>query len=118
MEIEIRRARAADVPAIVAMLADDALGRARETPGAPAYAAAFAAIEADANQLLAVLVADGAVAGTLQLSFIPGLSHGERGAARSRRSASRRRIAGPGRDAECCCGRWSSAGRGGARWCS
>jgi len=46
-----RRATAADVPAIVALLADDVLGAARETPGDPAYAAAFAAIEADPNQL-------------------------------------------------------------------
>ncbi len=70
-----RRARAEDVPAIVALLADDALGQAREAPGDPAYAAAFAAIDRDPNQLLAVAEHDGAVVGTLQLSFLPGLSH-------------------------------------------
>ncbi|WP_211844028.1 GNAT family N-acetyltransferase [Neoroseomonas oryzicola] len=70
-----RRATAADVPAIVAMLADDVLGAAREKPGDAAYDAAFAAIAADANQLLAVVEIDGRVAGCLQLSFIPGLSH-------------------------------------------
>jgi ribosomal protein S18 acetylase RimI-like enzyme len=70
-----RRATAADVPAIVALLADDVLGAAREKPGDPAYAAAFAAIEADANQLLAVVEIDGRVVGCLQLSFMPGLSH-------------------------------------------
>lgn len=70
-----RRATAADVSAIVALLADDVLGAAREKPGDPAYDAAFAAIEADANQLLAVVEIDGRVAGCLQLSFIPGLSH-------------------------------------------
>lgn len=70
-----RRAVAADVPAIVALLADDVLGAARERPGDPAYDAAFAAIAADANQLLAVAEAEGRVAGCLQLTFIPGLSH-------------------------------------------
>ena len=69
-----RRATAADVPAIVALLADDVLGAARERPGDPAYDAAFAAIEADANQFLAVVEIGGRVAGCLQLSFIPGLS--------------------------------------------
>ena len=74
-EPAFRRATAADVPAIVALLADDVLGAAREKPGDPAYDAAFAAIAADANQFLAVVEIDGRVAGCLQLSFIPGLSH-------------------------------------------
>ncbi|NMJ42067.1 GNAT family N-acetyltransferase [Roseomonas sp. JC162] len=70
-----RRAIAADVPAIVALLADDVLGAAREKPGDPGYDEAFAAIAADANQFLAVVEIAGRVAGCLQLSFIPGLSH-------------------------------------------
>jgi GNAT superfamily N-acetyltransferase len=70
----IRRATADDVPAIVEMLADDPLGAQREAPGDPVYAAAFAEIDADPRQLLAVAVVDGSVAGTLQLTFIPGLS--------------------------------------------
>jgi GNAT superfamily N-acetyltransferase len=72
--VEIRRAVAADVPAIVAMLADDPLGARRERPGDPAYASAFADIDADPRQFLAVAVAGGEVVGTLQLTFIPGLS--------------------------------------------
>lgn len=72
--VEIRRAVADDVPAIVDMLADDPLGSRRERPGDPAYATAFAAIDADPHQLLAVAVLDGEVVGTLQLTFIPGLS--------------------------------------------
>jgi GNAT superfamily N-acetyltransferase len=75
--VEIRRATAADVPAIVALLADDPLGAKRERPGDPRYAAAFADIDADPRQVLVVAVvgADGAdVVGTLQLTFIPGLS--------------------------------------------
>ena len=38
------------------------------------YAEAFAAIEQDPNQLLAVAERDGRVVGVLQLSFIPGLT--------------------------------------------
>ena len=56
------------------MLADDPLGATRERPGDPAYAAAFAEVDADPRQFLAVAVADGEVVGTLQLTFIPGLS--------------------------------------------
>lgn len=77
----IRRATAADVPVIVAMLADDPLGATRESPGDPAYAAAFAEIDADERQYLAVAEVDGEVVGTLQLTFIPGLSR--RGATRA-----------------------------------
>lgn len=76
--VTFRRAIAADLPAIVAMLADDALGAAREDTSQPlpeGYARAFAAIEADANQMLVVGENDGAVVATLQLSFLPGLSH-------------------------------------------
>jgi GNAT superfamily N-acetyltransferase len=77
-EASIRRATEGDLPAIVAMLADDPLGAAREDPSlplAPGYLAAFAAIAADPNQFLAVAERDGAVIGTMQLSFLPGLSH-------------------------------------------
>ncbi len=70
----ITRATEADVPAIVAMLADDPLGATRERPGDPAYTAAFAEIDADPRQLLAVAKAGADVVGTLQLTFIPGLS--------------------------------------------
>ncbi len=72
-----RKARLTDVPAIIRLLADDPLGAAREVvsePPDPRYLEAFAAIEADANQLLAVAEEAGAVVGTMQLSFIPGLT--------------------------------------------
>lgn len=72
--VEIRRAVATDVPAIVAMLADDPLGARRERPGDPAYAEAFQGIDTDPRQWLVVAVADAQVVGTLQLTFIPGLS--------------------------------------------
>ncbi|AZO00695.1 GNAT family N-acetyltransferase [Mesorhizobium sp. M9A.F.Ca.ET.002.03.1.2] len=76
-EIEFRRAQAPDLPAIVAMLADDPLGAHREdasTPLAPSYLDAFRAIDADPNQLLAVAVEAGRVVGTLQITFLPGIS--------------------------------------------
>ena len=75
--ISIRRAREADVAAIVAMLADDALGQAREDaslPLAQAYLDAFAAIDSDPNQLLAVMADGDDIIGTLQITFLAGLS--------------------------------------------
>ncbi|WMD22524.1 GNAT family N-acetyltransferase [Achromobacter seleniivolatilans] len=72
-----RRARAADLPQIIALLADDSLGATREDPSSPPnprYTAAFAAIEQDSNQFFAVVEQDSHVVGCLQLSFIPGLS--------------------------------------------
>ena len=75
--VTLRRAVRADLPAIVAMLADDPLGATRETPAdlAP-YARAFAAIDADPNHLLLVADDGGQVVGTLQLTILPGLSRG------------------------------------------
>lgn len=72
--MEIRRAVVADVTAIVDMLADDPLGAKRESPGDPRYAEAFEQIDADPRQLLVVADLAGEVVGTLQLTFIPGLS--------------------------------------------
>ena len=74
-EPTIRRAVREDVPAIVALLADDVLGATRERPGDPAYLAAFEAVAADPHQWLVVADLDGEVVGTLQLTVIPGLSH-------------------------------------------
>ncbi|GAA2764406.1 GNAT family N-acetyltransferase [Streptomyces paradoxus] len=81
-DLEIRAAIADDVPAIVAMLADDPLGAQRESPDdlAP-YLAALERLSADPNQRLVVAVRQGRVVGTLQLTIIPGLSR--RGATRS-----------------------------------
>ncbi|MBO1040171.1 GNAT family N-acetyltransferase [Brucella pituitosa] len=75
--ISIRKAIDADLTAIVAMLADDALGSTREDNSSPlnqCYTDAFKAIDSDPNQLLTVVEHDGKVVGCLQLSFIPGLS--------------------------------------------
>ena len=74
-DLEIRPATAADVPAIVAMLADDPLGARRESPDdLTPYLKAHARIVADPNQHLVVAVREGRLVGTLQLTVIPGLS--------------------------------------------
>jgi ribosomal protein S18 acetylase RimI-like enzyme len=100
--LTIRRARADDLPAIVAMLADDALGATREDPSIPldpCYLQAFQAIDQDANQFLAVVERAGEVTGCMQLTFLPGLSR--RGAWRGQiegvRVAAAERGAGTGR---------------------
>ncbi|MGW5673860.1 N-acetyltransferase family protein [Streptomyces sp. NPDC003860] len=81
-DLEIRPAATTDIPAIVAMLADDPLGAQRESPDdlAP-YRTAFERLAADPHQHLMVAVREGRVVGTLQLTVIPGLSR--RGATRS-----------------------------------
>jgi ribosomal protein S18 acetylase RimI-like enzyme len=100
-DIRFRQATIADLPAIIALIADDELGRHRERigpPPSPNYEVAFRAIEKDPNQLLAVAERDGVV-GCLQLTFIPGLSHvgAWRGQIESVRVASHLRGSGLGR---------------------
>ena len=76
--ITIRTATRGDVPQIVALLADDVLGSTRERLTDPldrAYYAAFEAIEAAPNEQLLVAERAGQLAGCLQLTFLPGLSH-------------------------------------------
>jgi GNAT superfamily N-acetyltransferase len=81
-QIEIRAAVEPELPAVIALLADDVLGAGRETPDdLDPYRAAFARLAADPNQLLIVAVRAETVVGTLQLSIIPGLSR--RGRTRS-----------------------------------
>jgi GNAT superfamily N-acetyltransferase len=97
-----RRAELRDLPTIIEMLADDHLGTAREelgTPLHPAYLAAFHAIDADPNQLLLVMEEDGEIVGSLQLSFLAGLSRRGmwRGLVEGVRVASGQRGAGRGR---------------------
>lgn len=71
--MQFRPAVAADLPAIVALLADDALGAGREDRSALAdYQRAFENL--DDNTLLAVTEIDGQVRATLQMTVIQGLS--------------------------------------------
>jgi GNAT superfamily N-acetyltransferase len=77
--ITLRTARRDDVAAIVRLLADDHLGARREVVSDPppdSYFAAFERVDADPRNLLAVAEdAGGRVVGTLQMTFIPGLSN-------------------------------------------
>jgi GNAT superfamily N-acetyltransferase len=95
--LTLRPARAEDVPAIVALLADDVLGAQREDPAdLTPYRAAFERIDADPHQHLLVATrnrpageGDGEgddegedeLVGSLQLAFLHGLSR--RGASRA-----------------------------------
>ncbi|TFV45029.1 GNAT family N-acetyltransferase [Bradyrhizobium niftali] len=75
--VSIRRARREDVAAIVAMLADDHLGRTRERvedPLPPAYYEAFERVERDPNLTLVVAESEGRVVGCLQLAVLSGIS--------------------------------------------
>ncbi|MGY8634535.1 GNAT family N-acetyltransferase [Bradyrhizobium sp. 14AA] len=75
--VSIRPARREDVAAIVAMLADDHLGRGRERVEDPlpaAYYAAFERVERDPNLTLVVAESEGRVVGCLQLAVLSGLS--------------------------------------------
>jgi ribosomal protein S18 acetylase RimI-like enzyme len=99
--IIIRRARRDDVRAIVTMLADDHLGRARERLEEPlpeSYFAAFARLDADPGIQLVVAEEGGVVVGCLQLCILPGLSSqgASRGLIEDVRVASHRRSRGIG----------------------
>ncbi|MEU9162899.1 GNAT family N-acetyltransferase [Streptomyces sp. NPDC048424] len=81
-DLAIRPATEADLPAIVAMLADDPLGATRESPeDLTPYRAALRRLAGDPNQHLVVAVRADRVVGTLQLTIVPGLSR--KGATRS-----------------------------------
>ncbi|PVE09109.1 GNAT family N-acetyltransferase [Streptomyces scopuliridis] len=81
-DLKIRPAAHDDIPAIVAMLADDPLGAQRESPDdLTPYTEAYERLARDPNQHVVVAERDGRVIGTLQLTIIPGLSR--RGATRS-----------------------------------
>jgi GNAT superfamily N-acetyltransferase len=84
----VRRAVADDVASIVDLIAADQIGSQRDGGELAPYQAAFAAIDADPAQLLVVVTEpSSAVIGTLQLTFIPGLSR--RGAMRAQIEAVR-----------------------------
>jgi GNAT superfamily N-acetyltransferase len=95
--VALRRATSADVPALVALLAADQFGAARDgvrdNSDLAAYSAAFEAIDADPAHILVVAESAGQVVGTMQLSFLPGLAR--RGALRAQIEAVR--VAEPAR---------------------
>lgn len=76
-----REARDADLSAILALLADDPLGKYRElvlpeeADIPPAYRAAFRAIASDTRNQLHVAELGGKVVGCFQLTYTPGLTY-------------------------------------------
>jgi GNAT superfamily N-acetyltransferase len=97
-----RDAEFTDLPIILELLADDALGQIRDPVSSQSnsvYQQAFQAIHDDPNQRLIVASVSGSVVGVFQLTFIPGLSRGGawRGQIEAVRVASRFRTQGIGK---------------------
>ena len=89
-KLRFRVARREDVPAIVRLLADDALGAERENVAEPlpeVYASAFDAVEASPDNEIIVGESEGAVIACLQITYIPGL--GRKGVLRAQIEAVR-----------------------------
>lgn len=96
-----REATRADLPTVIALLADDVLGKTRDfTDVDDAYERAFADITADPRNLLVVADDFGEVVGCMQITYIPGLGrHGaERSLIEAVRVRSDRRGQGLGRE--------------------
>jgi len=89
--VMLRRARPADVPAIVDLLAADQLGAKRDglrtLDDLASYQRAFQAIDSDPAHILAVAESGPDIAATMQISFLPGLAR--RGALRAQIEAVR-----------------------------
>lgn len=82
MTLKIREARHRDLAAIVAMLADDELGRGRENPDDLAhYDLVFGEIEGDSRNAIMVAEKGDKILGCFQITYITGLSR--QGAARA-----------------------------------
>lgn len=82
MAVILRNARRSDLPGIVKLLADDALGQTRErfeTPLPESYLQAFDTIDASPNDTLLVAVGRARrserIVGVLQLTVIPSLTY-------------------------------------------
>ena len=77
MTLSQRQAQQADLPAIVSLLLQDALGQTREQSGETlnaAYLKAFDAIDADPNQYLMVVEREKKILASCHLSIIPSLT--------------------------------------------
>lgn len=75
LSLLFRQARKEDVPAVVRMLADDPLGATREgDPDDTRYLMAFDRIAANPHDELIVAEREGEVVGTMQLTYLAGLS--------------------------------------------
>ncbi|MCO5224419.1 MAG: GNAT family N-acetyltransferase [Thermomicrobiales bacterium] len=75
-DLRFRPATASDLTAIVAMLADDHLGAQRESPSdLTPYIRAFERMASNPDIQQIVATQDDEIVATMQLTFIPGLSH-------------------------------------------
>jgi ribosomal protein S18 acetylase RimI-like enzyme len=75
MSVTVREARHKDLAAIVAMLADDELGRGREDLNdLDHYDRIFGSIEGDVRNSIMVAEDDGRIVGCFQITYITGLS--------------------------------------------
>lgn len=72
--IRFREATREDVAAVVALLADDDLGAARETGALSGNLAAYDAMRAEGTNLLIVGESAGKIVATYQITFITGIS--------------------------------------------
>jgi len=78
MNLNFRKAKQGDISNLINLLADDDLGATREDVSMPlnqSYIDAFLSIEEDPNNELTVVECNGELAGMLQLTFIPYLTH-------------------------------------------
>ena len=103
MNLKFRQAVHEDLPEIVRMLADDFLGAQREryeNPLPESYLRAFEEIQIDKNNELIVAELDGAIIGTLQITFTPSISFqgGKRATVESVRVDEKYRGQGIGRE--------------------
>jgi len=76
-DITFRTAVEADLPVIIAMLADDEIGENRENAAASVpqeYRDAFTAMNEEHYNKYLLAEKDGKIVGSLQLAFVPGLS--------------------------------------------
>jgi GNAT superfamily N-acetyltransferase len=73
-DITFRTATEADLPTIIAMLADDEIAENRETSVPDHYREAFGAMEKEVFNRMLLAEQDNKIVGSLQLVFIPGVS--------------------------------------------
>jgi ribosomal protein S18 acetylase RimI-like enzyme len=76
-KLQYRKAKITDLPEIIAMLADDELGKTREQNNKildKRYISAFHRIDTDPNQYLMVAMLDNNIVGTCHLTFMPSLT--------------------------------------------
>lgn len=76
-DLLLRPAGVDDLARIVELIADDVISAERTGSFDAAHLAAFEAIDVDPNNEVIVAELDGAVVGTMQLTYVPGISrHG------------------------------------------